>query len=207
MDKLIQILTQKAIFGGFCEKQNNFFPVETWNSISNAGYLLIAILLSRIQTNDKIYNILLYIVGISSFLYHSLFIRIFQVLDLSSICLIVSYIFLKLLNISSKKNILFSIIIFLATILLNLSYPDFGRSLVYIFVIPTIFLIAIRYKKDSILPIFIFFLAFIAWKLDSNLLCFEQFPYFDGHVIWHLLTAIGFYRVGLLLQTNFQQKR
>ncbi len=192
-------LSQKAIFGGFCEKQNLSFPIEVWNSISNVGYLAFAFVLSNLNKKDKVFSLLLTWVGISSFLYHAIFIRGYQILDLTAIILILSYIIFKLLDFKRNKNIVTSITLTILAVILNIILPSLGRSLVILFIVISIILLFKNYKRKSITPVLIFVIAFICWLLDSSLLCFPNLPFLSGHVLWHLLTAFGFYKIGKLI--------
>lgn len=199
MLEIVKELSNKAIFGGFCEKQNLSFPVEIWNSFSNVGYVISALFLALLNKKDKTYSLLLTWVGISSFLYHSTFIRGYQILDLTAINLILAYIFFKLLKFNLKSNIIISVLLSLGAVLINFLFPVVGRFLVIIFIIPTIFLLIKTYKQKSIVVVLIFLIAFICWLLDSSILCFPNLAFLNGHTIWHLLTAFGFYKIGKLI--------
>lgn len=187
------------MFGGFCEKQNLSFPVEIWNSFSNIGYVIFAVFLALLNKKDRTYSLLLTWVGISSFLYHSVFIRGYQILDLTAIHLIVSYVFFKLLKFSTKSSTVISMLLAVLAFLKNFIIPDSGRFLVMSFIIPTIFLLIKTYKQKSIVIVLIFLIAFICWLLDSSILCFSNLPFLNGHTLWHLLTAFGFYKIGKLI--------
>ena len=168
MFQVIKNLSDKAILGGFCEKQNQNFPVEFWNSLSNIGYIIIAIVLALSAKKDKIYSLLIVWVGVSSFLYHSIFLRGYQILDLTAINLILAYIFFRLLKYSAKSSFIISILLCIGTFVMNLVFPEHGRFFVIIFVVPTIMLLVKVYKRRSFEIIFIFLVAWIFWLLDGS---------------------------------------
>lgn len=200
---MLDYFLSQPVFGKFCELQSLVFPAEFWNTYSNFAYILLAILLFyKFGKRAIAYSILLSIVGISSVLYHGFWIRGFQLFDIGAIYLIVAYVIFFLYKYPERKNLLFSVSIATFTIVLNIFFPILGRTFIIAYALIATYLLVRRFKKRSFLPIIILAIAYIGWIFDASFLCFENMPYFNGHVIWHILTAIALALVGRLILSD-----
>lgn len=197
----------------FCESRlNDNNPPEIANAISSFAICIIP-LIFEFPTNYLILSIraILIINGLSSFIYHYYLNWIGKQLDEISMILI-TMLFCKLtLQIYYKDrsiyyyyfnwvNILYCIIF----ISMN-TIPSYDKYFPFIFGVYTKYVIVffvltmikfrVKYKYWFI-PLFTSLIGAICW-LVSELLCNEVTTY--GHVLWHILFPLGFYKILLIL--------
>ena len=196
----------------FCESRiNNYNTPEIWNSYSSLAISIIP-LLFRSPNSDLLLNIkyLLIFNGISSFIYHYYLTWLGKQLDELSMIL-TNYFGLSFLlnvfftnNIYSKYqvNLTKQIHIYFTILFMTINtFPSLDflfPNIFFLYLIPTIYLI---YKISFLYNISIVkinhslaisLVGGISWLISENF-CNDITKY--GHVIWHLLFPLGFYKI------------
>ena len=203
----------------FCERVSTGLIRQPINAYTNLGYILVGILIlvflrkskasyrSRSSISDLPRRILIlfgiaYIaVGIGSFIYHASFIFLGEELDDDSMYLIGIFLVLfevaRLRHLSVKQflwiyfslNIVFETAIYFFPVIR-------GMLFAFLMIISFTIELAARRKAEFKNEVrltdtanLLFLLAYFIWILDkTHLLCYPD-SLFQGHAIWHLLTA------------------
>ncbi|BBB47856.1 ceramidase domain-containing protein [Pelolinea submarina] len=203
----------------FCEKIGTGLIRQPVNAYTNLGYILVGILVlvflrrtgSSHQLQSSIsglprrililFGIAYVAVGIGSFIYHASFIFLGEELDDDSMYMIGIFLVLfetaRIHKLSVKQflwiyfslNILFEAAIYIFPVIRGMLFA------VLMVISFTIELYARRQAelKDEVrltdIANLLFLLAYLIWILDkTHLLCYPE-SLFQGHAIWHLVTA------------------
>ena len=197
----------------FCESRlNNNTGPEMLNSVSSFIISLIPLIYGFPKDSLLLnFSILFIIQGISSFVYHFYLNWFGKHFDESSMILMIYlgiYNLIKLHFGSDNKNVnIFSTInnvYFILFISINaLPYFDFYFPIIFgiyvnfalYFLIKTMLKYEVKYQK-WLLPLLISGFGALCWII-SEIYCNRYTKY--GHVIWHILFPVGFYKIILLI--------
>ena len=189
----------------FCE--NNLCglitqPANTW---SNFAYIFVGTyLLFKDKANGKITGWIAILIGISSFLYHASFTFLMQYFDLSSMFLFSSFFltanlcrsdFLKTKNRVKTMFLIVAVSMGLLYFFRKTGIPIFSLQIIaagilelYIFKNKNL---SSNYK-NILTALILFIVAFVIWLLDLfKIFCDKDNHIFQGHAIWHILTALS----------------
>ena len=203
----------------FCETVGNGLIRQPINAYTNIGYVIVGIIilvyLKKTKAENRstsikseltrqlfiLFGIAYIAVGIESFLYHASFIFLGEEMDDDSMYLIgmfmVLFEYARINKISTRQfltayfslNILFELTIYF--------FPVVRGSLFAVLIGISMIIEFIARKRNSIKQEvqltdkanLIFFIAYFIWILDkTHILCYPN-SIFQGHSIWHLLTA------------------
>jgi predicted membrane channel-forming protein YqfA (hemolysin III family) len=203
----------------FCETVSTGLIRQPINAYTNIGYMLVGILILvylkrsnalRLERSSKsdlprrilmLFGIAYIMVGIGSFIYHASFIFLGEELDDDSMYMIGIFLVLfesarlrkltirQFLWIYIAMNFLFEAAIYFFPVI---------RGMLFAILIAISFVIEFFARKqeeakDEVRLTdranFLFLLAYLIWILDkTHILCYPN-SLFQGHAIWHLLTA------------------
>lgn len=198
--------------GVFCEPNLGHFIQQPANAWSNLAYVLVGLwMICKIKPEKNLIKFLgpiVTLIGLSSFYYHAVWTLLGEYFDLGSMVLLTS--FLIAWNVKRLKQnnfgITFTTILIIGVLTLYLTgvftggYYEFGK---YIFGTEIVIMLVIEYliyqKKKSqydlvslMWALIIFLVAWLIWYLDrSGILCPSYSHILNGHVVWHILTAIS----------------
>lgn len=187
------------------------YIAEFWNSITGIFLCIVAIycyrknkkhLNKKICQELYISNVLLFIVGIGTILFHGTLLYIWQICDeIPMLLLVIEY--NKLL--SKLYNIPFSLHIYKCIPIIIFSYYINPSLQIILFQsIFTIYIIFIYYycyfinsKFNKLLKLYqkisvmILIFSLIIWNIDNNFCNYSK--HFKLHALWHITTSIGMY--------------
>jgi hypothetical protein len=203
----------------FCETIGNGLIRQPINAYTNIGYVIVGIIIlvsldrTKLTTQDGsknsglsrhlliLFGVAYIAVGIGSFIYHASFIFFGEEIDDDSMYLIGMFLVLfelaRITKISTRQFLLiyfFSNIFFEAVIYF---FPVIrGGLFAILIVVSTSIELYIRQASSTDQEVrltnkanLIFFSAYFIWILDkTHILCYPD-SLFQGHAIWHLLTA------------------
>jgi hypothetical protein len=209
----------------FCEALRPGIIRQPVNAYSNVIYILVGIFIiiwlirTRQDRNTTlsasnlprktliIFAIAYFAIGVGSFLYHTSFTFSGQELDDDSMYLLGSFMFLYSWShfkpVSTKLFLAYYLIINLGFEIIAYFFPVLRGSLFGILIVGMIILeyLARHRNKSSYNPKYFclslgtFLLSYIIWALDyTKVLCHPYSPY-QGHAVWHILSALA----GLLM--------
>lgn len=210
----------------FCEYIKNGFIRQPVDAFTNLAYVFLGILMIYwLYKNWKktrkfliIFALANIAVGVGSFLYHASFTFFGMELDDDTMYLIGSF----MLFFSLSRFYQFSFRKFLSLyLLLNLTlemmiyfFPVIRGVLFGFLVLGTIVseTMAIR-KKDGLgekkyfrLAVYLFLLAYLFWISDyKKIICWPESLY-QGHAVWHLLSALAGFSMFLYMYSAYQKK-
>jgi len=193
-----------------CETLLDQIPRQPFNTYSNFGYFLCAIVLLRLSKADKSRNhfrfgVLAAWIGCASVLAHSLFVPFFNMIDYASI-------FFFVLTIAGKNPALVKrvpvIRSFIGKLLLVFIY--FGMQFFHHWVAPGIFLVSVatfifaewfttqnlpaEIRKKFLTAVIVFGLGFACLAVDViSVFCDPDVHTFQWHGLWHLGSAAAIY--------------
>jgi len=205
----------------FCETVGNGLIRQPVNAYTNIGYVIVGILIlvtlkkSRHKNLSKsiasgltrnllfLFGVAYIAVGIGSFLYHASFIFLGEEMDDDSMYLIGMFMVLfewaRINKLSNKK---FLTLYFSLNFIFELTIYFFPvvRGALFAILIAISFIIEAEARKQTALAEEIYFndlanmifmAAYLIWILDkTHILCYPD-SLFQGHSIWHLLTAFA----------------
>ena len=198
----------------YCERNTLEFLAEPLNSSTNIFFIIASvILLYQNKSKSKTIPIIIFLIGVSSFLYHSIPIGIWGLLDVLFILLFIySYLYFLIFNIL-KKSLIVSLT--LPLILLSFCY-FFGNTFKNTvlgstsFYIPLISILYFYYyllhNKKELKKVRLLLIASIVFTLSSLFrfldyhLC--EFLSIGTHFIWHILNAITLFILGKFYYLN-----
>lgn len=201
----------------FCEENVNSWVMQPANAWSNLPMFLVGIFLLYITRKSQ--NILIrslpwimILIGLFSFIYHASFTFMGQILDLSSMFLLSSYLLIfNLKRLSPQKYKQKALVYLLIGLsIISVAFVYFFRTIggfnigIPIFVLQILTVIILEYrirKLPAEYDLKFFFLAIatialgqIVWWLDfSRVWCNQSyFHLINGHSLWHILSAVCF---------------
>ncbi len=205
----------------FCEAIGSGLIRQPINAYTNIAYVLVGIIilvyLSRTKRHFKqrspisdlprklfiLFGIACIAVGIGSFIYHASFIFLGEELDDDSMYLIGSFmLFFELAHhrkITTRQFILYYIVLNLLLEALIFFLPVVRGGVFALLVIASIILVERSIRKQIVISqrrqfytaIGLFGVAYFIWILDkTHLLCYPHSLY-QGHAVWHLVSAVA----------------
>lgn len=199
----------------YCEKAISGIIARPEYFISNISYILVGIyLLTRKDRFGKILGVISLMVGSFSAIYDASFRFNAQLLDLSSMFLLINFLLLynlSKLKITSKRKLIILGIFLQAMYFIGINFLEgqsgrilFGLGVFGILVTEYIFWkrkVVLNYKI-FISAFLLFIIGFLIWLLDSNkILCSPSIP-LNGRTVFHILTVVSIY---LLYRYNIKK--
>jgi hypothetical protein len=207
----------------WCEQTLCSWISEPANAWSNLGYLFVALILLRIarlhlsETGSASASIrslagAVLFMGVMSFFYHASNIFLTQWLDFIGMFLMFGVVIgrncqqLNLFSGRVRRLIVTSLVIFCCGMIPFLYAARFQYQVLVVILAGLAFgleFLAARitgFKRSSWLwsSVVFFLAAFVASLVDhSNTYCEPANHFFHGHVLWHLLSACGFWALGM----------
>jgi len=191
----------------YCETPTEGLIARPYYAISNLAFLFVGIMIllkGKGSSLSKAFGSLAILVGFFSFLYDSSYLYVFQLLDLTGMLLLIS--FLLYLNLSViYRNKALVIVLQVIAILLGLIsiivFQGYSGDIVFgIFVLlciaSEIYLLRVGRHKNYLrwlLPLVIFIIGFIFWFFDASKIFCTSFGLLNGRAIFHFLNAIVIY--------------
>jgi len=205
----------------YCEENLlNSFITQPANSLSNLAFFVIGIYIYLINKKAKrkhlfleFFGILVVILGLFSFIYHATYTFLGQILDLSSMFLLIAYLISFNLHRLHPKfyTLKFSFSLFILLSLLGISGVYFIKTLngfnigILIFIFYLLFAVFLllelkihrKFKPYNLRYLIIGFIIFGIshgiWFLDyMRVWCDpETFHFVNGHALWHIGSAIS----------------
>ena len=198
----------------YCERNSYDFFAEPLNAITNIFFILVAFLLFYQNRNkNKFLVVIIFLIGISSFLFHTIPSYFFGTADVFFILVFIIY----YLYFLSRKVFDFSLVycISFPLMFIVICY-SFGNFFIYsvlatsAFYTPIVFTLYLIYfliickntvrKKQYILYAAILFSASVTFRVLDKNLCNTIF--FGTHFIWHILNAITLFYLGNFYYLN-----
>ena len=154
------------------------------------------------------FAIILFVLGITTFAMHSSYNKVWTNYDGITMFIIITLLLLfNVIIIIYKKNmlqfkIIFTIISILLILISKTKYNNLNNFMGLIFLTIISFIYVVKYKDGDTYylwkSVFYFIIALIVWKLSQSrqILCNPK-SIFQGHALWHILTAIAFYQLFL----------
>ena len=221
----------------FCEAIGNGLIRQPINAYTNIAYVLIGIIILVYLSRTKhqfmlrspisnlprklfiLFGIACIAVGIGSFLYHASFIFLGEELDDDSMYLIGSFmLFFELAHhhkISTRQFILYYLILNLLLETLIYFLPVVRGGVFAILVVTSIVLVEVSIHRKIVssqrrqfyTAIGLFGVAYFIWILDkTHLLCYPT-SLFQGHAIWHLVSALAALMYFFYMDKEFQLQK
>ena len=221
----------------FCEAIGKGLIRQPINAYTNIAYvvagIMILVFLNRTeqftQTKSKnsgltrklliLFGIAYIAVGIGSFIYHASFIFFGEEIDDDSMYLIGMFLVLfeyaRIVKISTKN---FLVLYFSFNLLFEVTIYFFpvvrGGLFALLIFISIVFEFFARQRSSIKQEIrltdkanFIFFIAYVFWILDkTHILCYPN-SIFQGHAVWHLLTAYAGWKMFYAMDSEYHLDR
>ena len=212
----------------YCEKSKNSYIAQPINSLSGLAYIIIAYLIYKHEISNKDENNIHYqeqliqfklyfatilcVLGITTFAMHASYNKVWTNYDGITMFILITLILLfNVIIIIFKKNIhQFKIIFTITSILLILisktKYNNLNNFMGLIFLTIISFIYVVKHNNKDTYYLWksalIFIIALIIWKLSQSkqILCNPK-SIFQGHALWHILTAIALYQLFLYYTT------
>ncbi|MCC6376957.1 MAG: ceramidase domain-containing protein [Microbacteriaceae bacterium] len=203
----------------FCEADSLAFPRQLANSFSSLGFVLLGLwgaIAVRKPDQDSPerklwpwFTSIMVFIGASSFYYHASLSFFGQFLDIFSMFLLGTLLIVGGFYRSGRLSGRIAIVVFvLASVVLGIAeyfFPDFRRVIFAIVIVagivielsPGITGISLRSRKGTLImaAVALLVVAFVIWTADlTGWLC-DPNSIFQGHAIWHLLTAVAAFLV------------
>jgi len=201
----------------YCERTAQGILSEPLNSITNLAFIIISILILKRYRGEKYYVIfssLIGLIGIGSFLFHTIPTTMTGFLDITFILLfILFYLFIinnSIFNLSKIVSLVLTlvspVIYFYLGNELRGSIGFLGDSSFYIIIFIHLFIIYLFVLKEKIegrsyiLLANIIFAISIFFRAMDNHIC--NINYYGTHFVWHILNSLVLYTLVLFLYKN-----
>lgn len=198
----------------YCERTTQGIFSEPLNSITNLAFIITSILILKRYSGEKysiIFSSLIGLIGIGSFLFHTIPTTLTSLLDITFILFfILFYLFIINNFIFNFSKIISLILTFVSPFIyfylgkaLKESIGFLGDSSFYIIILMHLFLIylfALKEKTEGRLYILlanILFALSICFRLIDNHIC--NINFYGTHFIWHILNSLVLYTLVIFM--------
>ncbi|MFA5967148.1 MAG: ceramidase domain-containing protein [Patescibacteria group bacterium] len=193
----------------YCEVATKGLIKRPYYAFSNLAFLFvgIAILLKgNGSALSKAFGYIAILVGLLSFAYDSSYLYITQLIDLTGMLLLISFLLYLNLSVLYKNKILITTIQVIAMLLGLMSiivFQAYSGDIVFgifvlLYVISEIYLLMVNKHKNYmmwVLPLAVFLIGFTFWILDASKIYCVNFGLLNGRAIFHFLNAIVIYHL------------
>lgn len=198
----------------YCERNSLEFFAEPLNAVTNILFIVVsAFLLFRYKNKEKPFlALIIFMIGISSFLYHTIPIGIWGALDVFFILLYILFYLSFAINKFFILSRIISIFISIAFLFICYFFGNFFKNTIIgttSYYLPIVFALYILYflfkKKVAIKKEYFFYSAVIfsisvMFRALDYYLC--SFLHIGTHFIWHILNALTLYFLGKFYYLN-----
>ena len=201
----------------YCERTAQGLLSEPLNSITNLAFIIISILILKRYRGEKysvIFGSLIGLIGIGSFLFHTIPTKMTGLLDIIAILLLILFYLFIINNSVLNFSKIFSLVITLVSPVIYFyignelkgSISFLGDSSFYIIILMHLFIIYLFALKEKIEGSFYILLANIIFAISilfravDNHIC--NINFYGTHFLWHILNSLVLYTLVFFIYKN-----
>ena len=207
-------MSQEKIFFNYCERSSLDFFSEPLNSLTNFFFILVSIiLLYQYPKRNKYIALIIFFIGVSSFLFHTIPISLFGLLDIFFIMTFIVFYICFLMKLFFNYSLISSIIY--AHIFLIICYI-FGKILddtilgTTAFYIPIVLIIYLFYflskKRQNLLNSNLIQISALVFSLSTLFRFLDLYLCSNisigTHFIWHILNSLTLFLLAKFYYLN-----